>query len=264
VLYFSAMLMVAGVGTGVSADIISVSLTYTNSAERPLLAASDMAGFVNAANWNQVVAPDRDSVGITADSLALNLGTGTSSGASLAHSSSGGSYVARRTTDATTYTPNQALMAGAFARFNYGTSGSHIYEVTGLSSTFTGPGYDVYVYVNAANFWEDRTDFYGQYRLQAGTYDQTTWAVTGVRYTNAFINAGSGATQGTAGTGNYILFSGLTNASFTLTGVHSTDSARSGINGFQIVAIPEPGSMLLMGLGISVIVFFRRFVNKTL
>jgi len=32
VLYFSAMLMVAGVGTGVSADIISVSLTYTNSA----------------------------------------------------------------------------------------------------------------------------------------------------------------------------------------------------------------------------------------
>jgi len=215
--------------------IIGINLTYTNSTEQPLLGEMDAAGVVPAVQWNQIVANGRDEASVGANAMALTLNSGLPSGALLTHSAVGGSVVARRTTNATTYAPDDALMAGVFTRYNWATSGAHTYMVTGLPDMITHYGYDVVVYVCSADFWQDAPHI-GQYRFVANGITNTIFANTGTRFTGTFMDAGTASTAGAAGTGNYIGFTNQTAALFTLEGVHEPSSPRSGINGFQIVS----------------------------
>ncbi len=100
--------------------------------------------------------------------------------------------------------------------------------------------YDVYVYVAM-------TDDNGP--TQAADFTLTPDGSSGQTVSVALEN-GSGTFDDatTDGTGNYILYSGLTADSFDLL-VDSTAGNASTLAGFQIVEVPEPASLALMGLG---------------
>jgi len=252
---------------GVTADaavVISVNLTYNDASNgNPSLNASDTTGVIPAANWNQVTAGNLGSSITPASGIALNYSTGANSGATFAHSSSGGAYVPRRSINkSSAFTNDEKLMAGYFQRYTL-TSGSHSYTVTGLSDAVTQFGYNLYVYVGTPNVGVAHNEV-GQYRVTSGSFDQTIWVVNGNVYTGNFVDGGTSSTLQTAGTGNYIVFSGLTESSFTLTGIHSADSRGSGINGFQIegLSIPEPGTVVLMLMAFGLISITRKRLTK--
>lgn len=59
--------------------------------------------------------------------------------------------------------------------------------------------------------------------------------------------------------GNYVKFSGITGSSFDLTlAAGPTSSERLGAAGIQIVAIPEPSTLLMMLSAFAGFLFFRR------
>jgi hypothetical protein len=132
--------------------------------------------------------------------------------------------------------------------------------VSDLPSTWAQ--YDVYVYLDgdanagrAGNYTiastNDGTDM-------ATMSDTANWAIAtaGGTYTRANENAHESSTTPGFTPGNYLVFPGRSDLSFTLTAQGSLAGAlppRAPINAIQLVAtrlIPEPGSFVLLGLGV--------------
>ena len=88
-------------------------------------------------------------------------------------------------------------------------------------------GGEEYFYIQSSNFTLD-----GFIQATATTYEDRTLAT-------------------------YAVFSGLTSDSFTLESIKRGGN-RPAIAGFQIVAIPEPGSLALMAIGCVVLIAFGR------
>jgi hypothetical protein len=101
--------------------------------------------------------------------------------------------------------------------------------VSGLPTTFTARGYDVYVFMNGeVPAGETRT---GNFSI--GTMMMTATQAGNTPFAGTFTQAIGG------GVGNYVVFRGLTAASFSLSARPGTGTTlRAPVNGMQIVALP--------------------------
>jgi hypothetical protein len=182
------------------------------------------AGFVSAANWNNLMSNTGSGLGLINDS-------GAASGATVTYSV-GNNWAATNTAPGDG--ANGDLMSGYLDNF-----GGQSMTVSGLGASFTAGGYDVIVYFNADN---------------GGTQGFTIGGVT--RYGRQVGGAGSnyplgGGTNGfvvstetvmaSAPAANAVLFSGLNGSSFTLTGAAGGGGDRARPNGVQIVGTDVPG-----------------------
>ena len=120
-------------------------------------------------------------------------------------------------------------------------------------------GYDVYVYVaSATNFGGvDRKD---TFRVGNGTTDYyVDLDETVTSYAGTFIQS-TATTSGSSIIANYIKFSGMSGASFSINANNTTSTTDSAglFTGMQVVAIPEPSTLALVGIALGSLVFFRR------
>jgi len=127
--------------------------------------------------------------------------------------------------------------------------------VTGLPASFTAFGYTVLVFQAS-----DSSGSFGYTITDNASHTDTAFGRqlggNGGNYplaggTDGYIGSSYATAEGPATAANYVILEGLTGSSFTLIGVNgSTGDGRARINGFQVVAVPEPGSALL-GIGLT-------------
>ena len=129
--------------------------------------------------------------------------------------------------------------------------------------------YDVVLYINGDNpngtngrYWiETWTD-----ALTPGTVITEQVGVTNVAFAGTFVSAGSfasGASGNATGTGNYLVFTGLTDRNIRIRSagnVDPEDFGRGPLNGFQLVdtTVPEPSTALMGSLGLLALLRRRR------
>lgn len=242
----------------VSAQVISVNFfrnkdtggTRWNSS----LAPASSAGVYAATNWNNM----DSTIAIQAAPQALNLGDGSASGANVTWTSTSGD----ESVDSIGTGPNPLTMTSDERIFKdyleSGTSQGDAVSVTinGLSSVFTSAGYDAYVY-----FDQNSSRSEDQLFSITGGADIYTQVPGDTDFTGTFTQA-TGTTVGTATSGNYVLWSGLTGSSFTLsTEAFSQNTAgqwNAGISGIQIVAIPEPSHVAVFAGAVALTVILLR------
>jgi hypothetical protein len=155
-------------------------------------------------------------------------------------------------------TPNHTLMNGYL---DDGTDNQPYANLSLATIPGTFETYDVVLYVNGDNpggangrYWiESWTD-----SLTPGTVITEQVGVTNVAFGGTFTSAGSfasGASGNVSGTGNYIVFTGLTDRNIRIRSAGNGDPedfGRGPLNGFQLVdtTVPEPSTALLGSLGL--------------
>jgi hypothetical protein len=219
----------------VSAAVISVELG-NNEALEP----ADAAGVVSAANWKQASgSPDFSGV-------ALNFSDGTASGATIA-----GDFSSNLTTRVAVTGDTNTEMFNRGGGIN-SAAGSDI-TVSDLPTTGDwAQGYDVYIYfapssadnsTRTLNLAIGGTTYYAEIDTGSSNYSGSFEQVD----STSIIARESG---------NYAVFSGLSGNSFTLNLTSNVQNV-IGATGLQIVAVPEPASMMLVAAG-AVLIGFRR------
>ncbi len=214
--------------------------------------SSETAGVVPQANWNSFLGEPQSGTG------SLVLSNGTPSGATVTWMSNND-----WDTNATqTLSSNHRMMMGYLDTND--TSITNV-MVSGLPASLTGPGYNVIIYYDGENGTGTGEHRVGRYELNG----VSMWGRdAGNRFDGAFVQAQSltdpapgltgtqlddqDAAVATVPAGNYMIFSGLNSAAFTLNvqaSVSQGGTNRASINGMQIVAIPEPSTVVLAALG---------------
>jgi hypothetical protein len=230
--------------SGLQAQIINIEIGGGTS-----LGTSDVAGIEASAGWQ------KKSGFPNFTNSTLNLSDGSSSGATITGVGSGNITTFGASTSDNNYTMfNSGL--GIEGIDNGGTS----LAISGLGTDFTTSGYDVYVYFGSAlnfatndpytlSFSDGSTTYYAEVEEDVATY------------TGTFSRAASTVSGSPTTSSNYVLFEGLSSANFTITAGNidnvTTDSSGA-ITGMQIVAIPEPSTLVLVGLALGSLLFFRR------
>jgi hypothetical protein len=237
----------AVLGSAVSADASAISFNFTNTSSG--MASTDVAGVAGArvGNWN--------NVGVGSTSTAVVLSTVINSA---------GSTVAGASM---TFTPPGAgALPGAASATNDARMFSNFYDQFGGTASqvqvtnIPYAQYDVVFYRFGTE--TNATGRGGQFtigsenRFIRGGLANPAADGTGYVESTATVNA-AGATQ----QGNYVRFYGLTsptlNASFT--GAPITDTViRNKVVGFQIVEVPEPGTLGVAGLAAAGLLARRR------
>lgn len=261
--------------SGVNATAISVNLVAISSngvdPDPAILGPGETAGLVPAANWNNWEL-SKIGVGIpeaskTFSGIVDDSGTATSS--QIVYSQSGNHAMATSATY--DYTPTDEKL---FRRYvdQWGNNRSSSYTVTNLPSSITQHGYNVIVYTSSTAHLDNRSGTIKIDDAADGTFDQTKYVWGGanpyssevgyVEQTYASLAEAKNAYQDGNADGNYIMFTGLTSDSFELEVYVNSDSGaqRVPVNGFQIVAVPEPVTIALMGLGFVSLRFRKRGV----
>ena len=141
------------------------------------------------------------------------------------------------------------LAQGGAVSYSYGTNSGTptVLTITGLEPAQT---YKVIAYVDGTFYADGST---AAVNLGSTTYYATTATNTLGTWTKANSTDSLNPTVG-----NYVEFTGLTGASsqtITVTGLYT------GLSGFQVVAVPEPTSLSLLGLG-TIALMSRRFRRK--
>lgn len=129
--------------------------------------------------------------------------------------------------------------------------GTQTLSVSGLPSEFTSRGYDVYVYL----WGNDNGNQQGVYRVDLGGAPSVFFRQE-IDEFDGFDNSGQSESVGTAGLANYVKIAGVgqgqSSFNVEVTNIDGTNALEwTLINGFQVVAVPEPGTVLfLASLGV--------------
>jgi hypothetical protein len=111
-------------------------------------------------------------------------------------------------------------------------------SVTGLGAAFTDSGYDVFIYSDSDN--NERT--FDITVTPDGGDGTTLTVVDSATFSGDYNEGGSGTDE------NYVVFRGLTAAGFAMD-MKSTPG-RGAVNAIQVVAVPEPASIVLLLFGV--------------
>jgi hypothetical protein len=229
--------VVAFGGVTLAANVISVNI---DTAQENQLDPANLggvnytAGVVPVMNWN-----DFTSASGAWKSLHDNSGTATSAELQAFYNNYFPMVCGGYSTDFENI-GDQRLMSG------------HIYNSAGTDIVVNVKNipyaqYDVYVYYNSGGVTGN---------AQLFTIDGTSFAAVGAELSmtrdTAFVLA-----QGMEVDANYVKFSGVNLANITLR-AHSEGESFNYINGLQIVEVPEPAMIGLLGMGL---MFIRRKVN---
>jgi hypothetical protein len=199
------------------------------------MAATDVAGVVAADNWTNVLGLDPTAANLVDDS-----GSATTMDIALAGTGSDGWMMGED--GYTSPSSDDALMMHA-ARAVGGNEGSFTLELTDIPFA----EYDVYVYVSRAFGWgggEASTTigstsyFYSTPNDDDDVSDLPGGYVRSTSTSNASFPEAS-----------YVLFEGLTASSLDLVQTDLSSGEEIGITGLQIVEVPEPASLAILGLG---------------
>lgn len=200
----------AASGSVISLDFVGGSATNGTPAA---MAASEVAGVVAASNWNAATA-NQGSLS------ALKNSAGQSTTASTTWT-----CLNTSSTEISESAGNMRMMKGYLSGNN--TSLTQV-QISGLPSSFTSGGYDVYVYTDGINPTATRT---GDFVIGSSTLRATD--EQNLNFEGKFVQAGSSEV------GDYVVFTNLTANSFTLNavpGVSTDTTPRAPLNGLQIVA----------------------------
>ena len=219
------------------------------------ISGANVAGVVSAANWNDSWLENGNAINAFGSPTAVN-GLIDNSGAA---TSLNIAYQAWGFWSVQGSTPGQDA-DGSYNRnllngyLNAGPAGWNPPVTTSFVTLSSIPyaQYDIYVY-----FSSDTAGRTGTLSDGTTTYDFSTAGPASVSGANAVFTqtTDTGTLYPTA---NYAVFSGLTGSSQTITESPLVRDAWSGIAGFQIVAVPEPGTMALGALGLMALVAIHR------
>ena len=231
--------VVAAVTTGVQAQNI-ISWNENNGQTIP---ATGVAGVVAATNWNNSI-----------NGISLNDESGASTGAAFTIGGTWGVWgIAGVTSPDGDGTYNRAIFTG-YANTSSGI-GPETFSITGIPYL----SYDLIVYFSSDAAARTGTINDANAAL---TYDFSTMGLGSFTDTSPTGNAVFTQTTDTGGSNpdaNYAIFSDLTGSSDTLT---LNIANGGGIAGFQIVAVPEPGTLALASLGGLAVLALKRRKTK--
>lgn len=211
--------------------------------------ATAVAGVVPQANWNSFLG--------TTGTMPLNLSTGAASGASITWAGSPNDWDIGINE---TLSANHQMMLGYLDTND--TSVTTL-TVSGLPAAFTSAGFNVYLYYDGDNGTQARAGRYAINGVSQWGQDaaSTTFGGTFIQG-QTLVDPAPGATGtaldnqaaalATVPVGNYMIFRGLTGGSFTLdvqASVSAGGTNRASLQGMQIVAIPEPSTVVLLVMG---------------
>ncbi|HLJ93089.1 MAG TPA: PEP-CTERM sorting domain-containing protein [Gemmataceae bacterium] len=217
-------------GSVAQADEIGINFTGGNNAGAPTsLLATDIAGVVPQANWNNA-----NGTGATLNGLLNQNGVATTASVTWHADGTWGSGTG-------TASGNAKLYNGYLD--STGTSPTTV-TVSGLAAAGLAGSYDVYVYFTG--------DGAGSNPPRSGNYtigSITQLALDTIGFKGTFVQA----TPADANGGNYLVFSGLSGDSFTLSA--NPVNFRSPVNGIEIVSpaaapVPEPTTLALAGMSL--------------
>lgn len=262
-----------------SAGTISVNFHVGNDASDQAeheLTAGESAGLVaiDGANWNNINVGDsgpHNTSGAIFASTSLKDDMGNASAAMIGPSADSTWFVGYAASAAGTGAElglpgNDDDLFNSYLALN-GPSGdgspadAAVLNITGLGSAFTSAGYNLIIYADSDKDPQSgnrRSVFTvtpgGGSAIDVFTEDDNA-ATGGAQFSGTYIQS-DGVDDG-ADYSNYVVISGLTASSLTID-LASPDGGRAAISGFQIVAVPEPGSLALLGLGGLMVVRRRR------
>jgi hypothetical protein len=189
-----------------------------------MMAATEVAGVRPAARWNAA----NDAMGKL---TSLVDGMGESTAASITWNAPSDGATTGEFTNSFTDMPGDTRMMNGFLN-PPASSAPAVITVSGLPTTITSRGYDVYVY----SFGNIVGTGSRTYNYAIGT---TTLSVVQVGPSAGTFTGYVEATNG--GNGNYVVFRGLGDTSFTLTATPGTGTlSRAPVNGIQIVPAGGP------------------------
>lgn len=222
----------------ISAQAQVVSLKYGSE----LIPSGGLAGAVLAPNWNNSASMGSS---VSGSSLLDSSGATTSIAYTLATSQTWGGWNIGGTPSQDADGSYNKLMLNQYLNSapNFGNP-----ESLSLSGISYG-SYDLYVY-----FSSDAAGRNQSITLGSTTYDFSTVGSAATSGANALLTQ-STSTTGANPTADYVVFSGLTGGLQT---VDLNSQNGGGITAFQIVAVPEPGTMALAALGGTSLLFRRR------
>jgi hypothetical protein len=191
------------------------------------LNATDVAGVAPRANWNNVSAANG-----TTGNLVTSTGAATSVSVTISGSPNDWSIPAANLPN----TPDGRMMQGYID-----TNATSITTVSlsGLTAAgFTG-SYNVIAY----GVGDSNANRSGDYTIGSRSFRM----LDNQQFSGTFIGSTAPGGSGPGQAGNYVVFTGVTGDSFTLTAQATQDIGgfRAPLNGIQIGPIPEPGHVLL-------------------
>lgn len=236
-----AITLLVGAATAVQAQVISWNLDRFGT-----LTPTATAGVVVASNWNNSW-PANPTVNL-AD------GTGTPTTLDLSYGSPVGSWSIQGSDPGLDAdgSSNKRLLNGYL---NGGPAGwnpnppYNFFTVTEIPYAV----YDIYVYFSA-----DVADRIGYVTDGATSFYFSTLGPAAISGGNALFMQTTETDSGNHPLANYAVFSGLSGNAQTITLQMEVNDAWGGIAGFQIVAVPEPSTFALVGLGLASLLIFRR------
>lgn len=239
---YIASTLLAALAVGVQAQSI-ISFNYDAYGTIPTT-ATDFAGVVNAAYWNDSWTIDNNAGGGSSTYANLLDNSGATTTLSLATATANGIYQIQNTDPGA----NNARLLNGY--INGGGANSTTFTLTGIPYL----QYDIYVY-----FGSDTAGRTGTVSDGTTTYDFSAMGSAALASGGTFVQTTD--TGGSNPSADYAVFSSLSGSSKTIT---ATIPAFGGLAGIQIVAVPEPATLTLVGLGgLAMLVLVRRKSKST-
>ena len=255
----TALGMIAGIANAHGQILQAISLNfYEQGSNNHTLEATDATGVLSLTNWNNLAGPQSDnSTGTTWTGLVDSTGASIAGLTVQAHNISPGApttaYTGVTRWKDLPETPHNVdeKMIGAGVGV-WANNASFTISVSDLPSAFSENEVNVYIYWggkfgSSADADEVTTNYTIGTQTESLTFGNNlnNWAVA---HDREFVLEG-----------NYLVFENitLTNGGFDLD-LAIGSSRRIGISGMQIVAIPEPGTLVLVGIALGSLLLFRR------